>query len=116
MFEDTPPSEIVEMEAMGVPRAPTRRDLAPRIGDWRAWFEWGSHKFADGSTMQPAWYVQRGEGEPAVLNALDLEIDDLRAWLERLTDPVTTKAILWHYRPDDLPLNMGRVLAPRVRR
>jgi hypothetical protein len=113
MFEEVPPAELVEMEPE-LPRAATRRDLAPRIGEWRAWFEWGSHNFADGSTVPPAWYLQRDEGEPISLRAVGLELDELRNWLEREADAVTAKAVLWHYRPDTTPLSMGRVLAPRV--
>lgn len=113
MFEDVAPTELAEMEA-GQPQAPTRRDLAPRIGRWRAWFEWGSHTFADGSTVPPTWYLQRGEDEPISLQAVGLEVEELRNWLERETDPVTAKAVLWHYRPDTTPLSTGKVLAPRV--
>jgi hypothetical protein len=114
MLEDAQPAEVVAIELGGVPRALTRRDLAPRIGEWRAWFEWGSHNFADGSTVGPAWYLQRGEDEPASLGAIGLELDVLRRWLERVAGPMTAKAVLWHYRPDTKPLTMGTVLAPRV--
>jgi hypothetical protein len=113
MFEDVPPTELVEMK-LGVPRAPTRQDLAPRIGDWRAWFEWGSHNFADGSTVPPAWYLQRDEAEPISLQGVGLQLDELRSWLEREADPLTAKAVLWHYRPETIPLSMGKVMAPRV--
>jgi hypothetical protein len=113
MFEDVPPTELVEMK-LGVPRAPTRQDLAPRIGDWRAWFEWGSHNFADGSTVPPAWYLQRDEDEPISLQGVGLQLDELRSWLEREADPLTAKAVLWHYRPETIPLSMGKVMAPRV--
>jgi len=113
MFEDVAPTDLVEMER-ALPQAPTRRDLAPRIGRWRAWFEWGSHNFADGSTVPPAWYLQRDEDEPNSLQAVGLELDELRSWLERKADPLTAKAVLWHYRPDTKPLNIGKVLAPRV--
>jgi len=114
MFEDVQPAEVVGMELGGLPRAPTRRDLAPQIGEWRAWFEWGSHNFADGSTVPPAWYVQRGEDEPASIEAVGLELDDLRRGLEQVAGAVTAKAVLWHYRPDTRPLGIGSVLAPRV--
>jgi hypothetical protein len=113
MFEDVPHTELAELE-LGVPRAPTRQDLAPRIGDWRAWFEWGSHNFADGSTVPPAWYLQRDEDVPISLQAVGLQLDELRSWLEGEADPVTAKAVLWHYRPETIPLSMGKVMAPRV--
>jgi hypothetical protein len=45
MFEDVAPVKSVQLEA-GLLRPPTRQDLAPRIGQWRIWFEWGSHNFA----------------------------------------------------------------------
>jgi hypothetical protein len=83
---------------------------------WRASFEWGSYNFADGSAVLPTWYLQRGQGEPASLEAVGIELDDLRRWLERVADSVTAKAVLWHYRPDTMPLSMGTVLAPRVTR
>lgn len=51
MFEDVAPADLVDRE-LTLPQAPTRRDLAPRIGRWRAWFEWGGHNFADG--FQPS--------------------------------------------------------------
>jgi hypothetical protein len=105
--------DLAEME-LGVPRAPTRQDLAPRIGDWRAWFEWGSHNFADGSTVPPAWYLQRDEDEPISLQGVGLHLDELRSWLEREADLLTAKAVLWHYRPETIPLSMGKVMAPRV--
>jgi len=113
MFEDVAPAASVPLEP-GLLRLPTRQDLAPRIGQWRAWFEWGSHNFADESTVPPAWHLQRGEDDPISLLAVELDLDDLRNWLEREADPVTAKAVLWHYRPDIIPLSMGKVLAPRV--
>jgi hypothetical protein len=68
----------------GLRLAPKRQDLAPRIGEWRAWFEWGSHDFADGSTVPPAWHLQRDEDEPNSLQGVGLELDELaelaRAW------------------------------------
>jgi hypothetical protein len=113
LFEDVAPAESVQLEP-GLLRPPTRQDLAPRIGQWRAWFEWGSHNFADGSTVLPAWHLQRGADDPISLLAVGLDLDDLRNWLKREADPVTAKAVLWHYRPDTIPLSMGKVLAPRV--
>ena len=37
-----------------------------------------------------------------------LDLDDLLSWLEREADPVTAKAVLWHYRPDTIPLRWAR--------
>lgn len=106
MFEDVAPADSVPL-VPGLLKLPTRQDLALRIGQWRAWFEWGSHNFADGSTVPPAWHL-RGEDDPISLLAVGLDLDDLRNWLEREADPVTAKAVLWHYRPDTIPLSMAR--------
>jgi hypothetical protein len=57
----------------------------------------GELVFADGSTVPPAWYLQRDEDESVSLQAVGLGLDDLRTWLEREVDPVTAKAVLWHY-------------------
>jgi hypothetical protein len=74
----------------------------------------GSHNFADGSTVPPAWYLQRYEDEPISLQAVGLQLDELRSWFEREADPLTAKAVLYHYRPETIPLNMGKLMAPRV--
>jgi hypothetical protein len=112
MFEDVAPVKSVQLEA-GLLRPPTRQDLAPRIGQRRIWFEWGSHNFA--TDPQPH---RRGTSSGAKMTRSPasgrLDLDDLRNWLEREADRVTAKAVLWHYRPDTIPLSMGMVLALRV--
>jgi hypothetical protein len=57
--------------------------------------------------VPPAWYARHDDDDPEVLNAVDLEIDRLRGWLEGLTTQLATKAILWHYRPQQSPTNVG---------
>ena len=116
MLEDPAPPRKVDREPPDPVLGPTREDLAPRVGDWRVWFEWGRHDFGNDSTVPPAWYARHDDDDAEVLNAVDLEIDRLREWLEGLTTQLATKAILWHYRPQQSPTNVGRVLAPRIRR
>ena len=113
MFEDVAPAESVQLEP-GLLRPPTRQDLAPRIGQWRAWFEWAATTSPRGPQSHRRGISRGGEDDPISVLAVGLDLDDLRSWLEREADPVTAKAVLLHYRPDTIPLSMGKVLAPRV--
>lgn len=115
MFEATEPDAGAGSSYME--RAPTPEELAPQFGEWRAWFEWGSHSFSDGSTVLPAWYLRRGDDEPSTIGAVGLGVEDLRGWFESVLGvPLLAKAVLWQYRPRPIETKVGLVLAPGVRR
>ncbi len=94
----------------------------------RRYLEWGRPALAGLNAVASAVWepTEQAEAQELVfseemfediaptLQAVGLELDELRSWLERKADPLTAKAVLWHYRPDTAPLNIGRVLAPRV--
>ncbi len=95
---------------------PTEEERAPRSGEWRAWWSGGSSDFLTGTTVPPAWYLKRDEGELHVKSAVGLEVDELRAWLEELAGPEVAKVFLREHRPRHMQTNVGRVLIPSLRR
>jgi hypothetical protein len=91
----------------------TPEALAPQFGDWRAWFSWGSNNFRTGQTDPPAWFVRHPEGSLRRLDAVEIEVEGLRDWLQAAAGDEVAKAVLRYYRPRfEYGTAFGRLLIP----